>query len=142
MNKLDSNNNITIRAAAAEDLNVIMELLRPFMKEQQLLSRSREDVAQLLPSGFVALAAEAIVGFATIEIYSNKLAEIQCLAVCESCQGRGIGKFLIAACIEVAKQQSVLEVMAISASDQFLKQCGFDYSLPGRKRALFYNTQT
>jgi len=27
--------------------------------------------------------------------------------------------------------------MAISASDAFLKECGFDYSLPKQKRALF-----
>jgi hypothetical protein len=28
--------------------------------------------------------------------------------------------------------------MAISASDHFLKESGFDYSLPNQKRALFY----
>jgi len=27
--------------------------------------------------------------------------------------------------------------MAISTSDDFLMQCGFDYSLPNQKRALF-----
>ena len=33
------------------------------------------------------------------------------------------------------------EPMAISASDEFLIRCGFDYSLPGQKRALFIQTR-
>ena len=141
MRNLHSNINPTVRAAMAKDLDTIMELLVPFMEEQQLISRTRDQVGQLLPTGFVAIVSATIVGFATIEIYSNKLAEIQCLAVQKACQGKGIGKLLIEACIGTAKQHSVSEVMAISASDQFLKRCGFDYSLPGQKRALFYNTQ-
>ena len=45
-------------------------------------------------------------------------------------------------CVERAKQHNILEVMAISASDEFLKQCGFDYSLPDQKRALFFRTES
>jgi amino-acid N-acetyltransferase len=32
--------------------------------------------------------------------------------------------------------------MAISASDNFLRNLGFDYSLPDQKRALFYQLKT
>jgi amino-acid N-acetyltransferase len=32
--------------------------------------------------------------------------------------------------------------MAISSSDKFLQNLGFDYSLPDQKRALFYQLRT
>ncbi|MEC7564650.1 MAG: GNAT family N-acetyltransferase [Planctomycetota bacterium] len=141
MTNISSNTEPIIRTADPEDLDAIMELLIPFMNAQRLLLRTREQVSSLLPTAFVSVLDDTVVGFATIEIYSNKLAEIQCLAVREIHQGKGIGKLLIKSCLDTAKRHGVLEVMAISASDQFLKRCGFDYSLPGQKRALFYNTQ-
>jgi len=97
-------------------------------------------MSDLLGLGFVAVAGDELVGFAAIEIYSRKLAEIQCLAVSSQAHGMGIGSELVAACLNIAKKRQVLEVMAISSSGNFLEKCGFDYSLPGHKRALFYNT--
>jgi hypothetical protein len=35
----------------------------------------------------------------------------------------------------------VLEVMAITSSDGFFISCGFDFTLPGEKKALFYQTR-
>jgi amino-acid N-acetyltransferase len=40
--------------------------------------------------------------------------------------------------VERAREKGIMEVMAISASEGFLRQLGFDYSLPEQKRALFY----
>ena len=93
-------------------------------------------------TGFVAVAGDQVIGFAAIEIYSSKLAEIQCLAVLSEWQQRGIGRELVEHCVDVARREKVLEVMAISARDEFLVSCGFDYSLPGQKRALFIQTRS
>ena len=83
------------------------------------------------------LVNKKVVGFSAVEIYSRKLSEIQCLAVADGYQGNGIGSALVKACVEHAREKGILEVMAISASDGFLRQLGFDYSLPEQKRALF-----
>jgi amino-acid N-acetyltransferase len=77
------------------------------------------------------------VGFAAVEIYSRKLGEIQSLAVADGYQGNGIGSALVKACVDRAREKGILEVMAISASEEFLRKLGFDYSLPDQKRALF-----
>ena len=84
-----------------------------------------------------AVLEERIVGFAALEVYSQKLAEIRSLAVEDSLQGTGIGRRLVQACVERGRQQNVLEVMAITSSDEFFKACGFDFTLPGEKKALF-----
>jgi amino-acid N-acetyltransferase len=102
----------------------------------------QSELILLMANGFVAEVLEQgkpkIVGFAAVEIYSRKLGEIQCLAVDNGYQGRGIGSDLVKACVERAREKGILEVMAISASDEFLRKLGFDYSLPEQKRALFF----
>lgn len=131
-----------LRSATDQDLDAVMVLLGPLMEQRRLLERSAEQVRRLLGTGFVAVAGDQVIGFAAIEIYSAKLAEIQCLAVQSEWQQRGIGRELVEHCVEVARREKVLEVMAISARDEFLVSCGFDYSLPGQKRALFIQTRS
>ena len=134
------NDSFQMRASLPDDLDLILRLIEPFVEQQLLIPRTAKEVSDLLEHGYVAVTGDAIVGFAAIEIYSRKLAEIQCLAVSSKAHGMGIGTQLITACLDIAKQHRVLEVMAISSSGNFLEKCGFDYSLPRQKRALFFNT--
>ncbi len=127
--------------ASPGDLDAVMALLAPDMENNLLLKRSRQQVEDLLQTGFVAREGGQVIGFAAVEIYSSKLAEVQCLAVHSDWQQRGVGKQLVGCCIDMARRENVLELMAISASDEFLIRCGFDYSLPGQKRALFIQTR-
>jgi amino-acid N-acetyltransferase len=128
---------IFYRLATPDDVPRLIEMLEPFVRARKLLRRSPEEINVLTKHGFIAEGADAIVGFCAIEIYSRKLAEIQSLAVAEGFQGRGIGRHLVMQCLDRARELDVMEVLAISASDDFLRGCGFDYSLPDQKRALF-----
>ena len=131
-----------IRRAHFDDLDNIQALLQPFVEQRKLLRRMRSELILLMANGYVAEIAnetgeQKLVGFSAVEIYSRKLGEIQCLAVADGYQGNGIGSALVKACVDRARDKGILEVMAISASDSFLRQLGFDYSLPEQKRALF-----
>lgn len=133
-----------IKLASQDDLSAVSQFLQPFMDAQHLLQRTSVELQLLLRHGFKAELIEtgAIVGFCALEIYSKKLAEIQCLAVDESHQRRGIGRKLVEACVRRANEEKVLELLAISSSEPMFKACGFDYSLPNQKRAFFYQTQS
>lgn len=131
-----------IRQAEPADIGDVQRLLRPFIEQRKVIRRTDAETAALMTTGFVAIQAEKIVGFCAVEIYSKKLAEIQCLVVDNQHQQRGLGGSLIKHCIELARQRNVMEVMAISASEKFLHDLGFDYSLPDQKRALFYQLRT
>ena len=131
-----------IRRAHFDDLASIQALLKPFVEQRKLLLRMQSELILLMANGYVAELTEAsgatkLVGFSAVEIYSRKLGEIQCLAVADGYQGNGIGSGLVKACVDRAREKGIMEVMAISASDGFLRQLGFDYSLPEQKRALF-----
>jgi amino-acid N-acetyltransferase len=138
----------TISAATQDDLALVIQFLQPFVDRKQLLQRTSLDLQLLLRHGFKAVledpqvaAIHPIVGFCALEIYSKKLAEIQCLAVAEDFQRQGIGKSMVERCVARAKEEKVLELLAISNSEAMFQACGFDYSLPNQKRAFFFQTQ-
>ena len=80
-------------------------------------------------------------GCAALEVYSKKLAEIRSLAVSPKVQGMGIGKMLVNACVELAHEKKILEVMVITSNEQFFKAVGFDFTMTGEKKALFIQTR-
>ncbi len=132
---------ITYRQATPEDAEAIHAILRPYVANRKLFARTDAELIQLTRHGFIAEASGRAVGFAAVEVYSRKMAEVQSLAVAAQYQGRGIGQELVSRCVQRAKELGVVEVMAISSSEDFLRRCGFDYALPDQKRALFYQLQ-
>ncbi len=131
-----------LRRATEDDLPIVLGLLRPFVERRQIMRRTRAETAALIATGFVAEREQQIIGFASVEIYSKKLAEIQCLAVHDDYRKLGIGSKLVTACVELARCRGVMEVMAISSSDNLFQHLGFDYSLPNQKRAVFYQLRS
>lgn len=127
----------SVRAACPDDLAAVHSLLKIFVDQKMILRRTKAELLALMTTGFVAVFQDEVVGFASVEIYSKKLSEIQCLAVSQNHQGKGLGGALVAHCVQLARQRGVMEVMAISSSDKFLIDQGFDYSLPNQKKALF-----
>jgi amino-acid N-acetyltransferase len=126
-----------VRSARAGDAEAIAALIAPFVEAGKLLPRTATEIRDLIPTGFVAEQEGKIVGFTALEIYSAKLAEIRSLAVTPDQQGAGLGKQLVAACVELAGRRNILEVMVVTSSEEFFRSCGFDFTLPGEKKALF-----
>lgn len=132
---------VNIRKATPKDIPNIKTFIESFIDGGDVLPRTRDEIEDLLPTFFVAVQGEDLVGCVTIEIYSTKLAEIRSLCVSPVVQGRGIGKRLVQTCLDLAHQRDVLEVMVITRSEAFFKNCGFDYTLPSLKKALFIQTR-
>ena len=131
----------TVRPAMETDVDALGSFIAPFVERGRLLPRTLDELEDLTVDGFIAESNGQIVGFAALEIYSSKLAELRSLAVSPDQQGRGIGKALVTACVERARQRHVFEVMAITSSDEFFQRCGFDFTLPGEKKAVFLQTR-
>ena len=136
-----SDSSVLVRPAAREDLAELEQFVESFVVANRLLPRTFDELQDLIPFGFVAIADDRLIGFAALEIYSSKLAEIRSLAVVESMQGRGIGRMLVEQCVDLARSRNVLEVMAVTSSELFFQSCGFDFTLPGEKKALFIQTR-
>lgn len=127
----------SVRPARPADAKAIEALLGPFVAAGKLLPRTSTEIRDLIPTGFVAESQGKIVGFTALEIYSPKLAEIRSLAVGEEQQRLGLGSQLVRACVDLARREKILEVMVVTSSEEFFRGCGFDFTLPGEKKALF-----
>lgn len=130
-----------IRKAGAADLVDLSDFIKPFVDSGEILPRTYDELEYLLDTFFIARLGGRVVGCAALEIYSKKLCEIRSLAVDPGAQGLGIGKGLVAACVELAQREGVYEIMAISSAEAFFKHCGFDFTLPNQKRAFFLQTR-
>ncbi|HEY3966140.1 MAG TPA: GNAT family N-acetyltransferase [Planctomycetaceae bacterium] len=133
---------IIVRPARGADVKSLADLIAPFVEQRVLLPRTIDELALLLPNYFVAEDSGRIIGCAALEIYSAKLAELRSLVVAPGYQGQGVGKMLVEACVNRAREEHVLEVMAITSSEEFFRTCGFDFTLPGEKKALFLQTRS
>ncbi len=132
---------IQIRPATIDDRDSTLTLIEQFVLQGKVLSRTLDELEHVLANGYVALKGERVVGFVTLEIYSQKLAEIRSLVVDDTVQGQGIGRRLVETCVERARKRGVLEVMAVSSSEDFFRTCGFDFTLPGERKAFFLQTR-
>jgi N-acetylglutamate synthase-like GNAT family acetyltransferase len=132
---------VPIRDAVAADIAWLPDFLTPFVARRELLARSTEELKQLLRHAFVAEADGRVAGFAAVELYSPKLAELQCLSVDNAFRGRGIGRRLTALCIQRAREHDVFEVMAITSREEVFRACGFGSGLAGPEMALFLRTR-
>lgn len=132
---------VTVRHATTEDLTATSDFLKRFVNEGKLLPRTFSELQDLVSTLFIAEMDGVIVGCAALEIYSPKLAEIRSLAVAPEAQGNGVGKKLVTACVELAHEREIFEIMAISSSEDFFKACGFDFTLPNERKAFFMQTR-
>ncbi len=131
---------IRISPAKMSNAPALLEFIHPFVEDRILLPRTEIEMDYLISNGFIAEQGAKIVGFCSLEIYSPKLGEIRSLAVDKKFQGKGVGKLLVQSCVELARSKGIREVMAITSSDQFFQSCGFDFTLPDEKKALFFPT--
>ncbi len=128
---------VDIRKAHHDDIEPIERFIAPFVESGHVLPRTFAEMEDLLENFFVATRGDDIVGVAALEIYSWKLAEIRSLCVSPSVQGQGVGRRLVQACVELARERDILEVMAITHEEDFFVRCGFDFTLPRLRKALF-----
>ena len=133
---------VEVRPVDPSEQAAVLVLLKPYVEQKKLLRRTIDELDTLLPNGFVAVLGGRVVGFATLEVYSRKLAEVRALVVADDQKGKGIGRMLVEACIQRARAKDIMEVMAISSAESFFLSCGFDFTLPDEKKAFFLRTGT
>ena len=128
-----------IRKANQGDMPTLVQFITSFVESGDVLPRTLDELTDLIDTCFVVEIDGEIVGTAILEVYSRKLAEIRSLCVAPAAQGKGHGKALIEACIGLARERNVTEVMAITRSETVFMKSGFDYTLPNLRRAVFLN---
>lgn len=121
-----------IRKATASDIPHIKALIDAGADQGKVLSRSVEELTDVLHCFCVYERDGRIIGCCSLEVYNRKLAEIRSLVVEGGHRGQGIGKQLVAFCLEEAKQKKIYEVLTITDKDAFFERLGFSKCLNGQ----------
>lgn len=108
------------------DIADIAALNNRFTSEGLTLPRSEVFVWQHLADYRVLRDGEGrVIGCVCIDEYSPSLAELVSLAVDPAYQGRGYGKLLVAAAVDLARRRGYQELFAVSFADELFLKCGF-----------------
>lgn len=124
----------TLRPAVLADVAGMEALMAPFVATGDLLPRSSYDLCRHIKEYVVAEDADgggggggggAIVGTASLKIYSTELAEIAALAVRDDSQGKGVGKALVESLLAEARALGLTEVFGLTRKPLFFMRLGF-----------------
>ena len=114
-----------IRHARIPDARAIHQLLLIYAKDGQLLGRSLADIYDAIRDFYVYEEAGQVLGVGALAICWEDLAEVRSLAVAQGQQGKGIGRMIVKACLDEARELGLKRVFALTYQPDFFKRLGF-----------------
>jgi len=114
-----------VRKALVKDVDRIHELVDFYAKQNMMLPRPVNEIAERIRDFWVSEKGKAIVGCAALHIFSDKLAEIRSLAVDCGNVKKGIGTGLVKACLKEADGLGIESVFVLTQKSEFFKRFGF-----------------
>ncbi|MDR0319857.1 MAG: N-acetyltransferase [Rickettsiales bacterium] len=114
-----------IRQAKISDSKDILELVNSNAKQGLMLGKSPYQIYRNISNFLVFEDAGKIVGCARLAVVWKDLAEVCSLAVRKESHGKGIGRALVSACLEQARNLEIPRVFALTYECAFFAKCGF-----------------
>lgn len=90
-----------------------------------MIRRSLGELYESIREFVVAEHDGNVVGCAALHVFWDDLAELKCLAVSETVQGHGVGRQLVDACWEQARQLEIESVFTLTYVPGFFEKCGY-----------------
>jgi amino-acid N-acetyltransferase len=117
---------LNIRPARVSDVPAIHDLIKVFADRKLMIRRSLGELYESIREFLVATDDEGrVLGCAALHVFWDDLAELKCLAVAESAQGQGLGRALINACWNAARELELATVFTLTYVADFFEKCGY-----------------
>jgi amino-acid N-acetyltransferase len=116
---------VEVRNAKINDAKAIYSLINSYAERDKMLFRSMADIYENLQTFTVAELNGNVAGCCALQVIWSDLAEIKSLAVDKANTGAGVGKMLVAAAIEQAKQFGLTRIFALTLDPDFFEKLGF-----------------
>ncbi len=114
-----------IRKATMADASAILELVNYHAERGLMLKKCPYDIYRNIQGFFVYEENGQVLGCARIAVAWKDLVEVASLAVHKDHARKGIGKQLVNACIERAKNLGVARIFSLTYQCAFFAKCGF-----------------
>ncbi|MGE3819612.1 MAG: N-acetyltransferase [Isosphaeraceae bacterium] len=117
---------MNIRPARVGDVPAIQELIRTFADRKLMIRRSLGELYESIREFLVATDDSGrVIGCVALHVFWEDLAELKCLAVSESAQGGGVGRRLVDACWDAARELEIKSVFTLTYVAGFFEKCGY-----------------
>jgi amino-acid N-acetyltransferase len=117
---------LTIRPARVSDVPGIYQQIQVYADRGLMIRRSLAELYQAIREFYVAVDVDnQVVGCVALHVFWEDLSEIRCLAVAEHVHGLGIGRRLVDACWESARELEVKSIFALTTAAGFFERCGY-----------------
>jgi amino-acid N-acetyltransferase len=117
---------LKIRPARVGDVTAIYDLIRTFADRKLMIRRSPGELYESIREFLVAVDDEGrVIGCAALHVFWEDLAELKCLAVSEASHGQGVGRKLVEACWDAARELELRTVFTLTYVPEFFERCGY-----------------
>ena len=107
------------------DIAKMQDIVKEEVASGKILLRTEDEMATTIRSYTVAEVDGKMAGFTATHIHSPRLAEVRSLVVGKDFRGLKLGKKLVEACINEAKQYGIKQVLSLTYEKGFFESCGF-----------------
>ena len=114
-----------IRNARIPDVTEIQRLVNYFAEKSAMLPRSLNTIYENIRDFYVLEQDGQIVGCCALHVTWGDLAEVKSLAVDENAQGKQLGRQLVDACLNDAREMGIPKVFALTYVPGFFEKLGF-----------------
>jgi amino-acid N-acetyltransferase len=115
-----------LRKAQISDIAAIHQLINSCAERGEMLPRSLAELYDNMRDYFVYEDVGKIAGACALHICWEDLAEVRSLCVVEGSRRRGLGKDLVAACMDEARQFGIHRVFVLTYRNDLFAKFGFD----------------
>ncbi|MEK7412868.1 MAG: N-acetyltransferase [Planctomycetota bacterium] len=117
---------IRYRPARLADVPAMGAIITGFADQKLMLQRSQSELYENVRDFLVAEAeVGGICGCVALHIDTDRIAEVKALAVASSAQGLGIGRGLVLAAIDTARELGLERVFCLTYQADFFAKLGF-----------------
>ncbi len=114
-----------LRKAVLKDVKAIFDLVDHFAKKEEILPRPITGIYSGVRDFFVFEREGVIVGACALHVCWEDLGEIRSLVVAEGSAGKGVGKKLVAACMDEARALGLKKVFALTYKTPYFEKLNF-----------------
>ena len=114
-----------VRKARMRDIKPILDLINGYAARGIMLPRTEFEMSEAIRDFSVVYSNTQLVGCGALHFYSPQIAEIRSLAVEEVAKTKGVGRKLVEALVDEARENELDAVFAFTYVDEFFRKVGF-----------------
>lgn len=117
---------LEIRKASLTDIPALLELINAYATKGIMLPRTEFEMAENIRDFLVAFDTGRLVGCGALHFYTASSGEVRSLAVDPAVKTRGIGRALVEALEDEAREQELHSIFAFTYVPGFFGKLGFE----------------